>query len=501
MGADVVIAVDVGEALKNRDELRSALEQASQSLTIMIRHGATHGFDDADIIIRPDLQNIGSTDWRKSDAIADLGAVAAAEHASELVKLALSEEDWQAHLDGIRERERSRDLTPEFVEVVGASPQDSETIGRRLRDFIGTPLDTDNLDFALTALTGTNRYESLSYETAQEDEEKGLLVRAKEKEHGPPFINFSLGLSNQAEEILFDFGARLTAYDVGRYGAEVRIDAALGTTLGLAAEYYRPIGNTRLFVAPRGLLFRTANNFFRGEDLVATFTTMRASAGSDIGLVLGLDNEIRLGYDIGDVDFGLRVGDPIFQEVAGKEERARLRWIYDGQDRALIPTRGLRVLFNTRWFLDAPTATTDFGLSEARASVFWPIAKTHRLAFVGAGGTSFNRPVPTLYDFTLGGPLRLTAYDDDEFRGDKFLLGSVAYLKQISRLPNFVGAAVYLTGLAEFGSAFDDFDNAEVRSSYSGGLLMETGVGLVAVMAVGDDGSARFVFSLGRSFR
>ena len=67
MGADVVIAVDVGEALKTRDELRSALEQASQSLTIMIQHGATHGLDDADIIIRPDLQNIGATDWRKSE--------------------------------------------------------------------------------------------------------------------------------------------------------------------------------------------------------------------------------------------------------------------------------------------------------------------------------------------------------------------------------------------------------------------------------------------------
>ncbi len=97
MGADFVIAVDVGEALKSRDELRSVLEQASQSLTIMIQHGSTHGLDDADIIIRPDLQNIGATDWRKSDAIADLGAVAAAAHASELMKLALGEEDWQAH--------------------------------------------------------------------------------------------------------------------------------------------------------------------------------------------------------------------------------------------------------------------------------------------------------------------------------------------------------------------------------------------------------------------
>ena len=502
MGADIVIAVDVGEALKSREQLRSVLDQASQSLSIMIQHGATHGLDDADIIIRPDLEKIGSTDWRKSDQIADRGSEAAAEHATELMRLALSEEDWQAHRDKIHARERSRDLTPEFATVVGAIPEDSDAIERRLQAFIGTPLDTNRLDFTLTALTGTNRYESLSYEQAENDADKGLLVRAKKKDHGPPFLNFSLGLSNQAEEILFDFGARFTAYDVGRYGAEARIDAALGTTLGLAAEYYRPLGDTPFFVAPRGALFRTSSDFFQEEDLIATYTTIRASAGGDIGLALGLDNEIRLGYDIGNVDFGLRVGDPLFPEVRGKEERARLRWIYDGQDRALVPTRGLRVAFNTRWFLDTPTAIDDFGAAEARGSVFWSFAKTHRFVFVGAGGTSFNPPVPTLYDFTLGGPLRLTAYSDDKFRGDKFLLGSVAYLKQISRLPDFVGAAVYLTALAEFGNAFDDINDSDVRSSYSGGLLMETGVGLLAaVMAIGDDGSARFVFSLGRSFR
>jgi len=166
MGADFVIAVDVGGALMSRDELRSALDQVSQSLTVMIRHGASHGLEEADVVIRPDLGSVGSTDWRESDAIADLGAVAAAEHASELMNLALSEEEWQAHRDGISERTRSRDITPEFVEVVGAGPEDSESISRRLQDLIGAPLDTHELDFALTALTGTNRYESLSYEAA-----------------------------------------------------------------------------------------------------------------------------------------------------------------------------------------------------------------------------------------------------------------------------------------------------------------------------------------------
>ena len=248
--------------------------------------------------------------------------------------------------------------------------------------------------------------------------------------------------------------------------------------------------------------FRTTSNFFEDEALIARYTTTRARAGADVGLALGRDSELRIGYDIGDVDFGLRVGDPVFPEVEGKEERARLRWVYDGQDSALIPSRGVRVVSSVRYFLDTPTESTEFGTVEARASVFWPLGGGHRIAFVGAGGTSFDRPVPLLYEFTLGGPLRLTAYDDGEFRGDQFLLGSAAYLRQVARLPDFVGGSIFLTGLVELGSAFDDIDDAELRASFSGGLLMEMGVGtLVAVVAVGDDGSARFVFSLGRNFR
>jgi NTE family protein len=471
----------------------------------MVKHGASHGLEAADVVIRPDLQGVGSTDWRKSDQIADLGYAAAAANASALTDLALSEEDWQAHVEEVRARMRSAEIVPDFVAVEGAARGDNQAISRRFQDFIGKPLDTDRLAFELTALTGTNRYESLSYEATLEGEEEGLLVRAKEKDYGPPFINFSLGLSNQAEEIFFDFGTRLTAYDVGRYGAEVRTDVAIGTVLGLFGEYYRPLGNTRVFVAPRGLLSRTTSNFFEDETLIASFTTIRARAGADVGLALGRDSELRIGYDFGDVDFGVRVGDPVLPEADGKEERARLRWIYDGQDSALIPSQGVRVVSSVRYFLDTPTESTEFGTVEARASVFWPLGGGHRIALVGAGGTSFDRPVPLLYEFSLGGPLRLTAYDEGEFRGDQFLLGSAAYLRQVARLPDFVGGSIFLTGLVELGSAFDDIDDiddAELRASFSGGLLMEMGLGtLAAVVAVGDDGSTRFVFSLGRNFR
>jgi hypothetical protein len=97
--------------------------------------------------------------------------------------------------------------------------------------------------------------------------------------------------------------------------------------------------------------------------------------------------------------------------------------------------------------------------------------------------------------------LRLSAFDDEEFRGQNAILGQVGYLRTIGRLPDFVGGPVYIAGLAEVGSAHESIDQADFRFSGTAGLLMETALGpFFVAYGVGDDGSNRFLFSLGRWF-
>ncbi len=75
-------------------------------------------------------------------------------------------------------------------------------------------------------------------------------------------------------------------------------------------------------------------------------------------------------------------------------------------------------------------------------------------------------------------------------------------MRTIGRLPDFVGGPIYALGLAEVGSAYDTFDMAEFNFSASAGVLLDTSVGPLFVgYAVGDDGSGRFYFMLGRFIR
>ena len=134
-----------------------------------------------------------------------------------------------------------------------------------------------------------------------------------------------------------------------------------------------------------------------------------------------------------------------------------------------------------------------------RASYFKSWTKRDRIFLAGTAGYTFEGDLPPYYEFTLGGPLRLSGFDNDEFRGRNVLLGQFGYLRTIGRLPDFVGGPIYIIGLGEVGSAFEKIDLADYHFSGTGGLLMESALGpLFLGLSIGDDGSTRFLFSLGR---
>jgi NTE family protein len=198
----------------------------------------------------------------------------------------------------------------------------------------------------------------------------------------------------------------------------------------------------------------------------------------------------------------IKIGDPLLPDVDGREQRLRFRWVFDGQDQSIVPTKGLHTTVIGWGFLEAPDTEQDFYQSLVRASFFWPLTRRDRLLFAGTAGHAFDDEIPLMYQFTLGGPLRLSAFEDEEFRGRNALLGQVGYLRTIGRLPDFVGGPIYIIGLAEMGSAYEDYDQADFRFSGTGGLLMESALGPFFIgYSVGDDGSTRFLFSLGRWFR
>jgi hypothetical protein len=211
------------------------------------------------------------------------------------------------------------------------------------------------------------------------------------------------------------------------------------------------------------------------------------------------------------VDVDLRVGNPLLPSVDGAHTELRAMWRYDTEDSPVVPTSGLRVTTTVRHVLESPDVSSDLGVertndnlkqAEILASSVWSSASRRNRGFAALGaGTSFNgHPLPT-DQFPLGLPFRLGAFDIGERRGDHYFVITGGYLREIGRLPDFIGGPIFAAAWLENGSAFDSGAAVDLASHLAVGLIMETAIGpTLAGMTVGFDGQRRFYLAIGRLF-
>ncbi len=91
MGADIVLAVDVGPAELNR-EVRTIFDVISQTLDIMERETSKHRGIQPDVLIRPDVGNHGITQFERADWLINQGEESARTMVSQIQQLI---ESWE----------------------------------------------------------------------------------------------------------------------------------------------------------------------------------------------------------------------------------------------------------------------------------------------------------------------------------------------------------------------------------------------------------------------
>jgi NTE family protein len=501
MGADVVIAVDVGEAPADSKSLRTLAGVLNQSIAVMMTANTRRTLQFADLVLAPDLSGVGILDWGKSNLCADRGYQAAAAKARFLQSLSVDEATWQAHLARRQSRRRESAGVPEFIQVDGVGPREQAAIRERLRGYLGRPLDTAQLETDLTTLTGSGRYETVTYYVIRDGERDGLRITATEKPYGPPFMRFSAEINGaRPNAIDFNLGTRITALDVGTPGSEWRTDLAIGTHLGAATEYYHPVGRG-LFIAPRLFSVGDTQDLFQHGVEVAEYQLRNSGGGLDFGRAISRNSELRLGYEISHLNADVHVGSPLLPRAAGTVSDVRLLWAYEGVDAPINPNRGLRFSSAFRWVFQAPGARTGFPLTELQLARIQPIGKRGTGFLVGNGGTTLGREAPPVLQFTLGGPLLLSAYGQGEFRGSNYILGRLGYRYRIGHLPPFLGGNSYTVLMLEDGSAFERLNAAAFHSDVTGGFYLDTLLGPAFVGGSwGGSGRSKLFFTFGQLF-
>ena len=503
MGAEIIIAVHLEGGPVEAKDIQSVFNVLDHSVSAMLEENELHGLERADAVISVPLAEFRTRDYAKSVQIIERGYAAANSRARLLEAFALDDAAWQAHQQIREARKRSDVPTPQFIEVQGTNAHEATDVSRYVKRFQGKPVDPAKLDEVLTRLTGVGRYDSAGYRLIEKNGQTGLLIQVVEKNNAPPMFQTAFEVDgSQSGNVDFTAGTRFTFMDVAGFRSEWRTDLLLGNTYGIQTELFRPFrAESRWFFAPHADASDIAFPIYAKNDPLADYRIYRTAIGGDIGYSFGRSGELRVGYQIGSLNTKLRLGSPEIPSVEGRVGQTRLRYLLDHTDDPVIPRRGFTAETNFRWFDQSPSAKGGFPSLDLKLGYFQPITEPASLFFESEGGTTFGATSTGIPQFFLGGPVRLSAYGQNEFQGDQYYLFRAGYMHDLLTLPPFLGKKVYAVGSYEIGKMYGVTTGTELPDDVAVGFLAETALGPFFIGgSVGDSGHRKWFFQLGRVF-
>jgi NTE family protein len=296
-------------------------------------------------------------------------------------------------------------------------------------------------------------------------------------------------------------------FDVAGRNSEARLDIALGNTLAAAAEVYRPIGRTGLFIEPRAFALRRDTPVFEDEAYIAEYREYHAGASFEAGFTTAYRFETRVGYTFDDVRMDVRIGDSDLPSVNGPQQYFSAQVKFDGQTGPTIPERGLYVKADLRRFFEVPDVVTPASARAAdpdtlmsgrlQFSLFRPVGRRGRVYVGGSGGSSFG-DTTVVNAFALGGLFQLGAFYPGELRGSNAVVANLGYFHELARLAEGTIGRLWFGSWIDEGSAFEQASAAKFSTNFTAGFVLESPIGPVfAGTSVGLDGRYRVYFSLG----
>lgn len=509
MGADVIIAVNVGTPLLKREQLNSIFGVSGQMLSILTEQNvqaSLASLKSTDILISPELGDFSTGDFDNLPQIAPLGEVAARKMSASLQRLSIPPAEYaalrQRQLVSVQPDQRVVDEV-RFEKLQRVNP---EVAKAALETKAGEPLDQAKLDRDMRRLYGTGDFEHVNYRLSDEQDKRVLTVDAVEKAWGPDYLRFGLGLSSDfSGDAFFNLLGSYRKTWLNEQGAEWRTDVQLGHTSGIYSEFYQPLSaGSPFFVAPHVALERSTADLYQDDDRVASYQVTSGLAGFDVGSEFNRYGELRLGLVGGvlepELDTGPQILSPGEERIQAGAFTGRLR--LDQLDSVYFPRSGWRSEVN---LFDSQGA---LGADEEYA--YWTADGTGAVSFgdhtfnfyARAADKLGNNPLPRYENFQWGGFLQQSGYSTGQLLGESLQFGRVMYYHRImsgTLLEGAYGGVSLEAG--RIGNPLVAGNSEDWLKSSSVFIGTDSPIGPMYLgYGRAEDGNSSFYFYLGRPF-
>lgn len=533
MGAEVVIAVNIGTPLAKRDALGSAIGLTAQMLNILTEQNVQRSLGalnlKRDILIEPlrGLSTFSSGDFTSAAQIMALGESYAETMHSQLEVLALPPAEWRARQSALLSpAPQPRPITQ--VRFQGTHTTHPELRLAEMESRAGQPFDVSAAERDSQRLAATDDYLHADYRLEDLPAGTGLVFNLEEKPWGPNYFRLGLALSSDfAGQGDFNIKLSHNRHWLNDMGGEWRNRLQIGSVPRWLSELYQPLGwpesdSGTWFVAVRTEGERRRSTVYPvlapnadagGVSMLERTTRSLVRLGLDLGQTWGTLGEVRLGVQrdiiqIAPESFAASGGaNAPLGGVRLSETGWKLGLVLDQLDHPTFPTRGYRLrLSGLMGRRDAPfELLTDMQEPFRRFELDYTAVNTwghQTLDTTLLLDVAHQAWLDGLAPYTLGGFQHLSGYEPEQLSGRQAALARFTYYRRLNQQP-VLTRGFFAGGSLEFGNVWRDptvglpLDQWRVGSSLF--LGADTGVGpLYFGLTWAPKGSGGLFLQLGR---
>jgi NTE family protein len=510
MGADVIIAVDVGGELSGRDKLDSNIAVIMQMVGIFTKQNVDYQkslLSDDDIFISANPgSDISPADFNKLMETVGAGERIAREYLDELKRYSISDQEYRAFV--AKHRAAFKDVKIDFVKIGSTGRANTNQVKSKVRTKPGKELDFKTLNGDLSRIYSIGDFENVDFSVVDEKGKKGLLIEGKEKSWGPHYLMFGVNIAeNFRGDSYYTIGMQHQWRQVNRLGADWKNRVAFGRELGYRSLFYQPLDyDERFFVQP---LFKIAQNYvdiYRDHDKITEYEVQEIYGAFEGGMNFGNVGQARGGLfwrGLTAEPHVKRFNIPEFNELFETGVHGRID--YDSMDNANFPRDGMLASADLYMPLEALGSDEDYKKLEFKFSK--PVSyKKHTILAHVSGGGNLGDHTPFYNQYTLGGFSSISGYKNNELRGEYYALSNILYYYNVMDFPSLIVSGLYVGGGVEAGNTWNRSRDIEFDDLLIGGkafIGIDTIVGpLYAGYGVSEHGSdtGEFFLYLGRQF-
>lgn len=477
LGADIVIAVDIGTPPQDAEEINNSfevLDQLSNFLTFYNQEQARALLTETDILIQPDLEGISMTDFSNNEKGMQAGYQAASTHYGRLQQLGKTYSAKHVlekpgmkqvgrHIDVIRLDNRSR-LADDYIFARMQLEHDGPYTQQQIRD-------------GIERLYGQGTIARVTTFVEQENGQSTMKILVEEKEWGPGYLDFLFSFEDNFRSFsLFEIGASMRLTNINPYGAEWTNSIQFGSEKLLETELYWPIYTSGVFLQADALYTREVENYIdRSGNVIGQLIDSSYTARPGIGYEFSDRFDMLAGVEWkkGNVElpdalasgFGLT-------NVRYDSDSVFVRANYDTLDEADFSREGVKLDLILRRDETEALSISEYSNKIESRLAFASSAGAHTIKPTLHYGNAYNEGPIGFTNFEMGGFLNLSGLDRDSISGTHLRFARLVYTYELAKNPmGGTNLPFYFGMSAEAGNVWYERSAISWKSTIKAGAI------------------------------